>query len=524
MKTTFRFIIAAMAAISMFSSCQKELANETASSTTDGVRTISVQFDNSTKASLSGLAPTFTNNDKIRVSNTEKSEECTVTVSGAGATFTTTLSGALTAIYPADAAVLASEATDAPIASSNNFKVLASQDGTMEKAIIAKATVAEGGSTATFSGLTSLFVVTPPSGATSFTIKSLNKIGTDGQRATTPDAEFINTSGEDDAAKRIITVTGVDTDGNAYVSLVPGVNLTDLSFDAGANYGMKGIPMKDITASGKPNATAANTKYTIGNANNTWHPYVPIGGKKWATENIGATETDPYGTYFMWGETNGIKPSASSFSFPTSKYYTADNHSWTKTSGFAWANCPWTNGTFNSSSNKNVFTKYTNSDDYAKSGTADNKTKLDLADDAAYANWGGPWRMPTGGTESNADFTALAKAANASYSSSSLSYTDTITTGDAPSSQGVYYYYNVSGKTVGVYFVDSSQKKLFFPAAGFGNGTSLLNAGSCGYYWSSSLYTSGPNRAYGLLFSSGNVNPQNYNHRYYGFSVRPVSD
>ena len=100
MKTTFKFIIAAMAAISVFSSCQKELANETVNNTTGGVRTIAVQFDNSTKATLDGFTPKFANGDAIRVSNTEKSEECTVSVDGSGnATFTTTLSGDLN-IFP----------------------------------------------------------------------------------------------------------------------------------------------------------------------------------------------------------------------------------------------------------------------------------------------------------------------------------------------------------------------------------------------------------------------------------------
>ena len=106
MKTTFRFIIAAMAAISLFSSCRKELLDEAAGNTTDGGRIISVQFDNSTKAFFDSLTPKFEDNDKIRVSNATESEERQVSVDGSGtATFTTSLSGNLTAIYPADAAV-----------------------------------------------------------------------------------------------------------------------------------------------------------------------------------------------------------------------------------------------------------------------------------------------------------------------------------------------------------------------------------------------------------------------------------
>lgn len=206
MKTTaiFRFIIAATAVIAVFSSCRKEpVVGESASGTTDGVRVISVQFDNSTKATLSGVTPTFTNNDKIRVSNSEKSEECTVTVSGTSATFTTTLSGELPAIYPTDAAVLSSSAADAPIAPSNSFKVSAVQDGTARNAMIARAT---------------------------------------------------------DADKRVIKAP-VLSDGKSYVSLVPGVKLSELLFDA---YLLKKeISATAVAATGRDDITVANTKYPI---------------------------------------------------------------------------------------------------------------------------------------------------------------------------------------------------------------------------------------------------------------------
>ena len=63
---------------------------------------------------------------------------------------------------------------------------------------------------------------------------------------------------------------------------------------------------------------------------------------------------------------------------------------------------------------------------------------------------------------------------------------------------------------------------MFFPAAGHGDGTGLSDAGSYGRYWSSSLDSSYPSLAYYLYFN--NVNPQNNSRRYYGRSVRPVSD
>lgn len=61
---------------------------------------------------------------------------------------------------------------------------------------------------------------------------------------------------------------------------------------------------------------------------------------------------------------------------------------------------------------------------------------------------------------------------------------------------------------------------VFFPAAGYGYGTSVSNVGSNGSYWSSSWYSA--YYAYGMSFSSSSVGPQNGYYRCYGFSVRAV--
>ena len=63
---------------------------------------------------------------------------------------------------------------------------------------------------------------------------------------------------------------------------------------------------------------------------------------------------------------------------------------------------------------------------------------------------------------------------------------------------------------------------VFLPAAGSRNGTSVRYVCSYGHYWSSSYSSS--NGACYLDFWSGGVNPNNYNYRYYGFSVRLVSE
>ena len=60
---------------------------------------------------------------------------------------------------------------------------------------------------------------------------------------------------------------------------------------------------------------------------------------------------------------------------------------------------------------------------------------------------------------------------------------------------------------------------VFLPAAGFRSGTTVGDAGLLGYYWSSSPYSTATH-AYLVSFSAGGVYPQNYNYRFYGFSVR----
>ena len=101
------------------------------------------------------------------------------------------------------------------------------------------------------------------------------------------------------------------------------------------------------------------------------HEYVDLGlpsGTLWATCNVGATKPEEYGDYFAWGET-----------------VPKDEYSW-KT--YKWEEYVVNNdGTY-----KVVIKKYNNNNMY---GNTDNKSELDLDDDAAYANWGNNWRMPS---------------------------------------------------------------------------------------------------------------------------------
>ena len=196
----------------------------------------------------------------------------------------------------------------------------------------------------------------------------------------------------------------------------------------------------------------------------TGHEYVDLGlpsGLKWATCNVGANSPEEYGDYFAWGETEP----KDNYSLSTYKY------------------C-------NGSSTR--MTKYCTSSSY---GTVDNKTVLELEDDAAYVNWGGNWRMPT-----TAEQDELRNTNNCTW--------------EWTTQNGVYGY-----KVTSVVNGNS----IFLPAAGYRYYGSLSSAGSYGYYWSSSLSTSYSNNAYYVNFNSGHVGLNDYS-RYYGQSVRAVCE
>ena len=67
-----------------------------------------------------------------------------------------------------------------------------------------------------------------------------------------------------------------------------------------------------------------------------------------------------------------------------------------------------------------------------------------------------------------------------------------------------------------------NDNSIFFPAAGFTNGTSFYYGSLHGDYWSSSFDTSDTNCAHCMFFYSSHVYPSDDCFRYRGFSVRPV--
>lgn len=192
------------------------------------------------------------------------------------------------------------------------------------------------------------------------------------------------------------------------------------------------------------------------------HEYVDLGlpsGTLWATCNVGAEKPEDYGDYFAWGETTGYNSGKTNFDWSTYK---------------------WCNGSYYS------MTKYCTS---SNCGTVDNKTELELEDDAARANWGGNWRMP-----SSAQIDELINEC----------YTEWTT-------QGGVYGRKVTGK---------NGNSIFLPAAGSHSYSEFDNEGPYGWCWSRSL--AGSVGACCMCFGSDVFGKQDHI-RIHGWSVRPVA-
>ena len=181
------------------------------------------------------------------------------------------------------------------------------------------------------------------------------------------------------------------------------------------------------------------------------HTWVDLGlpsGTRWATCNVGASTPTDYGNYYAWGETT----TKETYEWSTYRYYDDSN-----------------------------VTKYTGSD---------NLIILEASDDAATANWGSGWRMPT-----VTEMQELFDNCTQSWSTQN----------------------GVRGRQ----FTGQNGNSIFLPAAGCFAGSSVNYAGSFGRYWSSSLYLGGSSFAWILYLPSDDCYTDYYL-RYYGYSVRPV--
>ena len=194
------------------------------------------------------------------------------------------------------------------------------------------------------------------------------------------------------------------------------------------------------------------------------HDYVDLNlpsGTLWATCNVGASLPSDYGNYYAWGEVS------------TKNEYNYSNLQY----------CNDSDGYSFSKYNEGIETR----------GTRDGRICLEMSDDAARANWGGDWRMPT-----HEEWVELIDNCIWVWTT-----------------QGGHYGYKITSKGNGRY--------IFLPAAG-----SLLGnyryAGvyKYGSYWSSSLSPGAASHSYKCELDSVNVDPNFWGSRQCGLPVRPV--
>ena len=178
---------------------------------------------------------------------------------------------------------------------------------------------------------------------------------------------------------------------------------------------------------------------------------------KWANMNVGAEKDSGFGSYFAWGE---VKPK---------KYYSWNTYVWSR-------------------ENTQFLVKYS---------ITDRKTQLDLSDDAARANWGGDWRMPT--VDECEELVDPDKC-----------------TWKWITKDGVNGY-KVTGKKTG--------NSIFLPITGFRFYDSVQFRAINGIYWTSTLYTASPSKAWCIEFNFTDVNVHYGNlssNRFSGRCIRAV--
>ena len=185
----------------------------------------------------------------------------------------------------------------------------------------------------------------------------------------------------------------------------------------------------------------------------------------WGSCNLGSTVPEDYGHYYAWGETE-----------PKEDY--------------TWETYLLCRGSYN------TLTKYCTDGDY---GAVDNKTILELEDDAAHARLGGNWRMPT-----DEEWTELQRQCTWTWTSIN----------------------GVSGYKVTSRKPGYTDNWIFLPAAGHRHGEDHFDYGSYGLYWSSSLSERDSYDAWYVYFYDSHVTRRSYYYydRYLGRSIRPVAE
>ena len=194
------------------------------------------------------------------------------------------------------------------------------------------------------------------------------------------------------------------------------------------------------------------------------HEYVDLGlpsGTLWATCNVGADAPEEVGDYFAWGDT-----------LPKEMYDWKSYRYATFVDGYY------------------ELTKYCTDSCCGVNGFIDGLTILEPIDDAALANWGAGWRMPT-----KEEWEEL-------Y-------------------QNTDYVWTTQNGMKGRLLTGPNGNSIFFPATGFRLDGELICTG-LGIYWSSTLQTGSQVSAWSFHFNFENCHVCGTYERSRGQCVRAV--
>lgn len=235
------------------------------------------------------------------------------------------------------------------------------------------------------------------------------------------------------------------------------------------------------------NGSNGNERFVFHKKNDTpepgEHDWVDLdlpSGTLWATCNVGANSPEEYGDYFAWGEITPKKSNGTwgDYSWGTYKWMNAGQADWTQINKYTFAD------------NQTEACWYNSNGAFI----GDGQTVLLPEDDAATANWGSKWQMP-----SVEQMQELIDSENT---------TSTWTTMNG-----------VNGRLVTSIRNNAS---IFLPAGGRRNGTETQWEGSYGFYWPTMTDRTYSDRACQFTFSASSISIVGSFDRYAGESIRPV--
>lgn len=198
--------------------------------------------------------------------------------------------------------------------------------------------------------------------------------------------------------------------------------------------------------------------------------YVDLGlpsGLLWADSNVNTRLPESYGLYIAWAET--VPNEDYNYTFPYYKY-SIGGESYTDPQ----------------------LSKYCNNAALGFDGYSDNLTTIEASDDAATAQWGEGWRIPT-----KEEMQELIDNCTITWTTRR----------------------GFNGKL----FTGPNGNSIFLTANGsFVGDDDTAGEGLYGRYWTSSLNTDAPGRAWSLNFTEDNCSVENNQDRCNGLAIRPV--